>query len=210
MTRTRTGHWARLASACSAAAGVACGDLGDAQLPLPVYGGSARAAEVEGFAPSPFDVPPEERARAVVSLAVAPAAGSACPLAVDVQLPDESAARTLVDGKGPRAVDIEDAQIECRVAERARSDGFDVAVGALGRGGPWVRASGQLGPGSTGLLTLELFLLDGATRVELPCPGEGVQVSSGAAWFRTRGCQASSGRGACDVALEAIFENCEQ
>src|SRR5688572_26157458 len=97
--RAETQAAARSAGLCAVA--LSCGDIGDAQLPLPVYGAGSREvpAELE-LTPSPFAAVP---AQAVASLRVSAAAGGACPIEFEAMLPDTSARQTFVYGVGARA-----------------------------------------------------------------------------------------------------------
>src|SRR5688500_5467811 len=127
MGRTQTEPRVAALSAGLCAAALGCGDIGDAQLPLPVYGAGSREvpAELE-LTPSPFTAVP---AQAVVSVRVSAAAGGACPIEFDAMLPDTSASQTFVYGAGARAIDGDGTSIACNVLAAADSPGaFDVSV----------------------------------------------------------------------------------
>lgn len=162
-------------------------------------------------------------------------AGEVCPIALGALLPDTTATTTLVDGSGERAVDGADegTEIDCRVAPRARQAGlFQIDVSARHEQLPVFFASGSLvsrapEPQPTftdessdassevlqaGSLVLRLTTPD-RTSVSATCRVDTVEVLSGAVWFRSVGCQTATDepslRG-CEVAIEAIFENCRQ
>jgi hypothetical protein len=206
--------------ACLCAAALGCGDIGDAQLPLPVYGGGARESTAEReLTPDPFAAEP---AHAVASVAVSATAGGDCPIAFEALLPDPSASQTVVTGWGARAIDGEGAQIACHVLAAPDSPGvFDVILSLRHPGLSWLRATGRVEPGgplepsgasASGMLALRLTTPD-AAEVTADCPIEVDAVLSGAVWFHSLACQtlASEPRaGACDVTIRAIFEHCGQ
>jgi len=203
------------------AAALGCGDIGDAQLPLPVYGAGSRElpGELE-LTPSPFDAVPAE---AVASVAVTAAAGGACPIAFEALLPDASAGQTVITGDGERAIDGDGTGIACSVLAAPDSPGaFDVLVGLRHPRLPWFLATGRLGSraaslepsgaSASGELALRLTTRD-ATEVSATCSVETDEVLSGSVWFHSIACQTRSitpRAGACDVAFHAIFERCRQ
>jgi hypothetical protein len=204
--------WAAGLSAWLCAAALGCGDIGDAQLPLPIYGGSGETpAELE-LTPSPFAAAP---ARAAASVAVRPVAGGACPIEFEVLLPDASASHTLLNGVGPHATDGEgSARVACHVMAAPTSPGaFEVVVSLRHPQLPWFRASGRLEPrAASGTFWVRLTTPD-ATEVGATCSVEADEVLGGAAWFHSIACQTQASepraRG-CDVAFHAIFERCRQ
>ena len=210
MRPTETERWALSLGACLCLTGVGCGDIGDAQLPLPLHGRTPREpAEEFVRVESGDDIPPE----AVVSVVVAPAPEAACAHAFEAQLPKTSALSTLIDGAGPRAVHGQDALISCRVWARPFSDGvFQIDFSVLHPDLTRLTATGQLGPATGGSLALELTTPYRAL-LRATCPSETIEVVNGAMWFRTRDCRATesaSDPDACDVEVDAIFERCGQ
>jgi hypothetical protein len=205
-------------SAWLCAAALGCGDIGDAQLPLPVYGGGARKSPSElELTPGPFAA---VAARAVASIALSPTAGGDCPIEFEALLPDPSASQTVVTGWGARAIDGEGAQIACYVLAAPDSPGvFDIILSLRHPRLSWLRATGRVEPGgplepsgasASGMLTLRLTTPD-ATEVTADCPIEVDAVLSGAVWFHSLACETAASEpraGACDVTIRAIFEHC--
>lgn len=215
MRRTETDRGWLLLSVSLCAAGLGCGDIGDAQVPLPIHEGRSREQPVERV---PFEarndddgVPPQ----AVLSMSVRSAAGvapaAACPIALEALLPDASATATLVNGAGLRAVAGENALISCRVAAQLFSDGvFELDVRVQGEHLPLIRAKGQLGPRPAGSVSLQLDTPDGA-ELTATCPIQATEVLDGAVWFHTTDCRSrEENSGTCDIELGAIFENCQR
>lgn len=208
-------------SAWLCAAALGCGDIGDAQLPLPIYGGGSREppAELE-LTPAPFAAVPAE---AVASVVVSPAAGGACPIGFEAMLPDASASHTFITGAGARAVDGDGSSIACHVLEAPDSPGmFEVIVSLRHPRLPWFRASGRLEPrassldpsepGTTGTFWLRITTPD-ATEVSAACAVEADEVGRGAVWFHSLACPMPSSEpraGGCEVAFQAIFERCRR
>jgi hypothetical protein len=217
--QAETGAAARSAGLCAVA--LSCGDIGDAQLPLPVYGTGSREvpAELE-LNPSPFAAVP---AQAAASVRVSAAAGGACPIEFEAMLPDARASQTFVYGVGARAIDGAGTRIACYVLPAADSRAaFDVIVSLRHPQLPWFRAAGRLesfaeslepsGPSASGEFVLQLTTPD-ATEITATCSVEADEVLSGAVWFRSIACQTQAiepPAGACDVAVQAIFERCRQ
>jgi hypothetical protein len=212
--RAETRAAARSAGLCAFA--LSCGDIGDAQLPLPVYGTGSREvpAELE-LTPSPFAAVP---AQAAASVRASSAAGGSCPIEFEVMLPETSARQTFVDGAGARAIDGDGdgTRIACFVLAAPDSPGaFDVSVSLRHPRLPWFRAAGRvrsLGPSMSGEFVLRLTTPD-ATEVTATCSVEADEVISGAVWFHSIACQTQASEppaGACDVAFDAIFERCRQ
>jgi hypothetical protein len=213
--RAETQAAARSAGLCAVA--LSCGDIGDAQLPLPVYGAGSREvpAELE-LTPSPFAALP---AQAAASVRVSSAAGGSCPIEFEAMLPDTSARQTFVNGAGARAIDGDGTRIACYVRAAPDSPGaFDVGVSLRHPRLPWFRAAGRLqslepsGPSVSGEFALQLTTPD-ATEVTATCSVEADEVLSGAAWFHSVACQTQAIAppvGACDIAFQAIFERCRQ
>jgi hypothetical protein len=203
---------ARSAGLCAVALG--CGDIGDAQLPLPVYGAGSREvpAELE-LTPSRFAAVP---AQAAARVRASSAAGGSCPIEFEAMLPDTSARQTFVNGAGARAIDGDGTRIVCFVLAAPDSPGaFDVSVSLRHPRLPWFRAAGRLrslGPSVSGEFVLQLTTPD-ATEVTATCSVEADEVLSGAVWFHSIACQTQAiepPAGACDVAFHAIFERCRQ
>lgn len=205
MTTAKIGRTVLCLGGCLGGTAVACGDLGDAQLPLPVYGRTTREPVPEPSDDGALRVVPQT----VVRLAVGDTPERPCPVLVEAELPDESATMTLVDGDGPRAISGESVLIACRVAARPGGDGgFELDLQMAHARFPRLDARGELGPASTGTLALELVPRTGP-RFAATCPIDAREVLDGAVWFRTVDCRVPARRtGACAVEIEAIFENC--
>jgi hypothetical protein len=213
--------WLLLGAAlCAAVAG--CGDIGDAQVPLPVHAprSSGRSSDEPPFDEPPFDerAPGDDaadaahRPQAVMRLSVAPGA-AACPFAFEALLPDASASVTLEDGHGERSVSGDGALIACRVGAQLFSEGvFELDLFVWHEQQPLLRAKGQLGPKSSSL-ALDLDV-PGRGSLAARCTVQPNQLVVGAVWFQTLGCHAFEQEGAdaaaCDIELDAIFENCRQ
>jgi hypothetical protein len=202
-------------SACLCACVLGCGDIGDAQVPLPIHRGSREPPDGIELTPT---TPAAGPARAVASVRVSPPAGApateaACTTEFEALLPDASAISTLVNGQGVRAIDGEGAHVVCRVAPRPGSDGVFELIASV-RNERLLRffATGELGPTTSGVVALQLTTFD-ATDLVARCTVEIREVLDGAAWLHSVGCQTTAsapGAGGCDVAVSALFENCRE
>ncbi|HTV19664.1 MAG TPA: hypothetical protein VMG12_13360 [Polyangiaceae bacterium] len=213
MRRTETERGSLLLSASLWAMGIGCGDIGDAQLPLPIHDGRSREPAREPLPFAAVEVADGTAPQAVMHLSVAGASGAACPIALEALLPDASATVTLVNGRGQRAVAGEHVLISCRVAAQLFSESvFELDAYVQGEHGPLVHAKGRLGPMPLGSVDVQLQTPDGAS-LGADCPIQASEVLDGAVWFHTTGCRSrehEASAGACDIQLGAIFENCRR
>jgi hypothetical protein len=192
-----------------------CGDIGDAEVPLPIHAGSQEPPDGIELTPT---TPAAGPARVVASVRVSPPAGApptdaACTTAFEALLPDASAGSTLVNGQGVRAIDGEGVHVTCRVAPRPGGAGvFELIASVQHERLPGFLATGELGPTTSGIIALQLTTSD-ATELVASCPVEAKEVLAGAVWFHSVGCQTAANApdaGGCDVAVSALFENCRQ